>query len=132
MQNPPLHLPRLCRAPLARGTKSCLPSPRLTLAMPTELAFSSVMPWLVLSPRSHIPKSCREAAVRGVPQKPSNPTRWQCSCGVLLTTIPPRAPSPSHTKSPWATHRRLVGCFDVEDKVLDEVDLIQAVNYVEA
>lgn len=77
MQNPPLHLPRLCRALLARGTKSCLPSPWLTLAMPTELAFSSVMPWLVLSPRSHIPKSCREAAVRGVPQKPVNPT--QCS-----------------------------------------------------
>lgn len=30
----------------------------LTLAMPTELTFSSAIPWFVLSPRSHIPKSC--------------------------------------------------------------------------
>lgn len=44
---------------------SRLPSPvpgrnkarKITFAIPTELAFNSEIPWLVLSPRSHIPKS---------------------------------------------------------------------------
>lgn len=30
---------------------------KVTFAIPTELAFNSEIPWLVLSPRSHIPKS---------------------------------------------------------------------------
>lgn len=30
---------------------------QITFAIPTELAFNSEIPWLVLSPRSHIPKS---------------------------------------------------------------------------
>lgn len=56
---------------LIYGLQSCLHSPQHedeeqynvvisecelgTLAIPTELALSSGMPWLVLSPRSHIP-----------------------------------------------------------------------------
>lgn len=129
-------------------------SPQLTLAMPTELAFNSVMPWFVLSPRSHIPKSCTKAAAHWsrqhftaypeslqIPPTGGAPSRL---CGTLPTaaqegptaapihhptTWTPRTRSPSPAQ---ATHRSFVSCFNVEHKVLDKVDFIQAVNYVEA
>lgn len=44
-------------------TPAASTSSQLTLAMPTELAFNSVMPWFVLSPRSHMPKSCEPGTV---------------------------------------------------------------------
>lgn len=103
--NTPLHLPRLQSTPSQRGTTSYLPSPQLTLAMPTELAFSSVMPWFVLSPRSHIPKSCREAGVHGMPQKPSNPTQWQSSQQAPRWGSAHHLPPGTTSLSPAKAHR---------------------------
>lgn len=60
----------------------------------------------------------------GVAQvEPTAVPRHQCS----IATIGAHSSSPAH-----ATHRSFVGSFDVEHKVLDKVDFIQAVNYVEA
>jgi len=129
-------------------------SPQLTLAMPTELAFNSVMPWFVLSPRSHIPKSCAEASAHWsrqrftahpenlqIPPISSPPSRCHGTVPSKTQEGPTAAPihQPTtctlgaHSPSPaWATHRSFVGCFNVEHEVLDKVDFIQAVNYVEA
>lgn len=111
--------------------------------MPTELAFNSVMPWFVLSPRSHMPKSCEPSTVSEHTQK-----AFESHTSVVLpegagmaqrelTAVPRHQSSISttraHTPSPaHATHRSFVGSFNVENKVLDKVDFIQAVNYVEA
>lgn len=44
-----------------------------------------------------------------------------------ISTTGAHPPSPAH-----ATHRSFVGSFNVEHEILDKVDFIQAVNYVEA
>lgn len=117
-------------------------SSQLTLAMPTELAFNSVMPWFVLSPRSHMPKSCEPGTAsdtqKGFESHPS--VVLPEGAGVAqgeLTAVPTQQSNIStpeaHPPSPaYATHRSFVGSFNVEHEVLDKVDFIQAVNYVEA
>lgn len=44
-----------------------------------------------------------------------------------ISTTEAHPPSPAH-----ATHRSFVGSFNVEHEVLNKVDFIQAVDYVEA
>lgn len=50
------------------------------------------------------------------------------------TAVPRLQPTlGAHFRSPaQVTHRGFVGCFNVKHEILDKVDFIQAVNYVEA